>query len=50
MISIADKYPNYSFKKHKGYITKQHIEEIREFGYSDIHRKSYKLKSQRSLF
>jgi ribonuclease HII len=51
MIDIASRYPNYSFKKHKGYITKQHIEEIRKFGYSDIHRKSYKLKSlQRSLF
>jgi len=52
MKSIADKYPNYSFAKHKGYITKQHIEEIKKFGYSDIHRKSYKLKAlqQKSLF
>jgi len=52
MKSIANEYPNYSFAKHKGYITKQHIEEIKEFGYSDIHRKSYKLKAlnQRSLF
>jgi len=52
MKSIADLYPNYSLAKHKGYITKQHIEEIRKFGYSDIHRKSYKIKSlsQGSLF
>ena len=52
MVKIADKYPNYSFKKHKGYITKQHIEEIKKFGYSNIHRTSYKIKSlqQRSLF
>jgi len=52
MKNIANNYPNYSFAKHKGYITKQHIEEIREFGYSDIHRKSYKLKAlnQKTLF
>jgi len=52
MIDMAKKYPNYDFAKHKGYITKQHIEEIKKFGYSNIHRKSYKLKAlnQRSLF
>ena len=52
MVKIADKYPEYSFKNHKGYITKQHIEEIKKFGYSNIHRTSYKIKSlqQRSLF
>jgi ribonuclease HII len=52
MKSIVKNYPEYSFSKHKGYITKQHIEEIRKYGYSDIHRKSYKVKSlqQESLF
>jgi ribonuclease HII len=35
----------YNFKKHKGYITKEHIEEIKKHGFSDIHRKSYKLKA-----
>jgi ribonuclease HII len=45
MIEIADKYPMYNFKKHKGYITKEHIEEIKRYGFSDIHRKSYKLKA-----
>jgi ribonuclease HII len=45
MLEIADKYPMYSFKKHKGYITKAHIEEIKKNGFSDIHRKSYKLKA-----
>jgi len=45
MCEIADKYPNYNFKKHKGYITKAHIEEIKRHGFSDIHRKSYKLKA-----
>ncbi len=52
MKSIAENYPEYSFAKHKGYITKQHIEEMKKYGYSDIHRKSYKVKSlqQESLF
>lgn len=52
MKSIAKNYPEYCFAKHKGYITKQHIEEMKKYGYSDIHRKSYKVKSlqQESLF
>ena len=51
MKKIADKYPNYNFKKHKGYITKEHKEEIFKYGMSDIHRKSYKLKPiQKGLF
>lgn len=37
-------YPEYEFEKHKGYVTKRHLELIREFGYCSIHRKSYKLK------
>jgi len=45
MLEIADKYPMYNFAKHKGYITKEHIEEIKKHGYSDIHRKSYRLKA-----
>ena len=52
MLKMANKYPNYYFEKHKGYITKLHIEKIKEFGYCDIHRQSYKVKAlqQRSLF
>jgi ribonuclease HII len=45
MIEIDDNYPQYNFAKHKGYITKEHIEEIKKFGFSNIHRKSYKLKA-----
>ena len=45
MLEIADNYPDYNFKKHKGYITKEHIEEIKKYGFSEIHRKSYKLKA-----
>jgi ribonuclease HII len=38
-------YPQYSFSKHKGYGTKKHIEEIRLCGFSEIHRRSFKVKS-----
>ena len=45
MNEISSKYPNYNFQKHKGYGTKAHIEAIKEFGRSDIHRFSFKLKA-----
>ncbi len=45
MIEMDKIYPEYNFKKHKGYITKEHIELIKKYGYSKIHRKSYKLKA-----
>ena len=36
--------PEYFFNKHKGYGTREHISNIKKFGLSDIHRKSYNLK------
>lgn len=45
MYEISEKYPNYDFEKHKGYGTKAHIEKIKEFGKSDEHRISFKLKA-----
>lgn len=47
MYSISKKFKNYSFTKHKGYGTALHVKEISEFGYSSIHRKSFKIKSLR---
>ncbi len=44
MNEISPLYANYNFHKHKGYGTKAHIEAIRKFGRSDIHRFSFKLK------
>jgi ribonuclease HII len=37
-------FPNFSFAKHKGYPTRQHVEEIKLHGYTEIHRKSFKVK------
>ncbi len=50
MNNLAMKFPNYDFEKHKGYGTKAHIEKIKEFGYSKVHRKSFKLKALEEFF
>ena len=34
-------YPQYNFKKHKGYGTKEHIEKIKEYGPCPVHRLSF---------
>lgn len=41
MLEMAEKYPVYSFEKHKGYGTKAHREAIKEYGPSEIHRMSF---------
>lgn len=41
MYRMAEKYPQYSFEKHKGYGTKLHYAALREFGPSEIHRLSF---------
>jgi len=45
MMKYAKIYPQYSFEKHKGYGTKLHIERLREFGRSPIHRKSFRVRA-----
>ena len=41
MLTMAEKYPQYHFEKHKGYGTKLHYEALREHGPSEIHRLSF---------
>jgi ribonuclease HII len=41
MIEMDKLFPKYNFKQHKGYGTKEHIELIKKYGYTPIHRKSY---------
>jgi len=51
MVALSPLYPEYGFEGHKGYGSAAHIEAIRQYGYCEIHRKSFKLKSlQPSLF
>ena len=42
MVEYDKKYPAYGFAKHKGYGTKEHLEALRKYGVTPIHRKSYK--------
>ncbi len=35
-------HPEYNFKKHKGYPTKEHFEALRKFGPCSIHRKTFR--------
>lgn len=44
-------YPEYGYKKHKGYGTKQHLEAIEKYGKSKLFRNSFKIKQESlSLF
>lgn len=42
MIEQSILYPEYGFEKHKGYLTKDHLEALIKHGPFEIHRMSYK--------
>lgn len=42
MYELDEKYPQYGFKNHKGYPTKEHLEAINKYGVLDNYRFSYK--------
>lgn len=42
MVEYDKKYPQYLFKKNKGYGTEEHLEALLKYGPSEIHRKSYR--------
>jgi ribonuclease HII len=41
MVDYHQLYPEFSFHVHKGYGTKQHLAEIEQCGFLDIHRKTF---------
>ena len=41
MVDYHKKYPDFSFHLHKGYGTGQHLNEIGQFGFLPIHRKTF---------
>ncbi|MBR1937628.1 MAG: ribonuclease HII [Spirochaetales bacterium] len=41
MLELDEKYPEYNFKKNKGYPTKEHIEAIEKYGLTPYHRRSF---------
>ncbi len=43
MLELDKKYPQYGFKKHKGYCTKMHTKALKIYGPCIEHRKTYKI-------
>ncbi|MCH4148747.1 MAG: ribonuclease HII [Prevotella sp.] len=43
MDALAEQYPMYDWQSNKGYPTRKHREDIRKYGISPYHRKSYNL-------
>jgi ribonuclease HII len=41
MIELHEQYPEYNFKRHKGYGTREHLDLLRKYGPCDAHRKSF---------
>lgn len=48
MITYGEIYPEFGFESHMGYGTKQHLEALRTYGYTPIHRQSFSPVSQTS--
>ena len=42
MYELDEKYPQYGFKKHKGYPTKEHVESVKKHGILDNYRFTYR--------
>jgi ribonuclease HII len=42
MIELHSRDPRYGFDRHKGYATRDHLEAVSRFGYSDVHRRSFR--------
>lgn len=50
MLEMDKEYPEYGFKKNKGYGTDKHREAIFNHGHSSIHRKTFNVSTQMRLF
>ncbi len=42
MLELHDRDPRYGFDRHKGYATADHLEAVARFGYSPVHRRSFR--------
>jgi len=45
MIELSKEYPQYDWVNNMGYLTKKHLESVKEFGLCEHHRKSYNFKT-----
>jgi ribonuclease HII len=42
MLELHGRDPRYRFDRHKGYATREHLDAVARFGYSDVHRRSFR--------
>ena len=42
MLALHDQYPDYGFAIHKGYPTAAHLAALKEYGVTDVHRRSFR--------
>src|ERR1700730_18484223 len=42
MIELHGRDPRYGFDRHKGYATADHLDAVARFGYSEVHRRSFR--------
>jgi ribonuclease HII len=42
MLELHGRDPRYGFDRHKGYATAYHLEAVARFGYSEVHRRSFR--------
>lgn len=42
MLALHARDPRYGFDRHKGYATADHLDAVARYGYSDIHRRSFR--------
>ena len=42
MLELHGRDPRYGVDRHKGYATREHLDAVSRFGYSDVHRRSFR--------
>ena len=42
MLDLHQRDPRYGFDRHKGYATADHLDAVARFGYSEVHRRSFR--------
>ena len=45
MVELHGRDPRYGFDRHKGYATAEHRDAVAKFGYSDVHRRSFRVSA-----
>ena len=42
MLELHGRDPRYGFDRHKGYATRDHLDAVAQYGYSEVHRRSFR--------